>query len=240
MQAVTSYRAEVVPVPSLEPSLPDVLAEIYLRHYDGGDRARFAADLSSKDEIVLLRHDQTPVGFTTLSRYRRTWHGRPVRIVFSGDTIVDAAHWGQQALAFTWIAHLGDIWRQEPATPLYWFLIVKGHRTYKYLPAFGKTFHPHWAAPRPELAELAGILATEKFGADYNSISGVVEFPVSRGHLKPEYARPGPEELNKAAVRYFLERNPGYTRGHELVCLCEIAPDNMKPLTRRLFEKGLS
>ena len=38
-------------------------------------------------------------------------------------------------------------------------------------------------------------------------------------------------------VRFFVERNPGYQRGHELVCLCEVETHNMKPLTLKLFEK---
>ena len=38
---------------------------------------------------------------------------------------------------------------QLPEQPLYWFLIVKGHRTYRYLSAFSVDFHPHWRTPMP-------------------------------------------------------------------------------------------
>ena len=53
-------------------------------------------------------------------------------------------------------------------------------------------------------------------------------------------AEPRPEELARAPVRFFLERNPGFRAGHELVCLCDMEPANMKPLTLRLFRSAQS
>ena len=233
-----SYRANILRVTELDAGLRDNLARLYLNYYDGSSKRQFFEDLIEKDEVILVWHKEKLVGFSTFLQYRRHWANREVRIIFSGDTIVDAAHWGQQVLAFAWIARMGDIWREEPNIPMYWFLIVKGHRTYRYLPTFGKSFHPHWSAPRQDLASLADALAQERFADEYNPVTGTVEFVNSHGHLKPDYAEATPEELSKEAVRFFLTRNPGYRRGHELVCLCEISPENMKPLTRRIFEKG--
>jgi len=135
---------------------------------------------------------------------------------------------------------MGELHRQAPAVPLYWFLIVKGHRTYKYLPAFARSFYPHWSEDRCDLKFLADDLAQKKFGRHYNPASGVVEFAESRGHLKPDIALPDHNEQSKNAVRFFLKCNPNYFRGHELVCLCEIGEHNLKPLTRRIFLKGLA
>jgi hypothetical protein len=214
------------------------MAALYFAYYEGTDENQFLTDLDNKTEALLVYHAGSLVGFTTLQYYLPTWQGGPIRVVYSGDTIVDRAHWGQQALAYTWIAHMGEIMRQTPDLPMYWFLIVKGHRTYRYLPAFGKSFYPHWTIDRSDLKPLADALAREKFGDDYNPRTGVVEFSRSRGHLKQEIALPTPEECGKPAVRYFLQRNPDYRRGHELVCLCEISEQNMKPLTRRIFSQA--
>ena len=79
----------------------------------------------------------------------------------------------------------------------------------------------------------------EKFGRDYNPATGVVAFTVSKGHLKEEIARPSERENNKEAVRFFLQSNPGYLQGHELVCLCELAVENMQPLTARIFRRAM-
>ena len=152
---------------------------------------------------------------------------------------MDRQHWGQQELAFAWIARIGEIKAQAPDVPLYWFLLVKGHRTFKYLSVFGKSFHPHWQIDRSDLKPLADQLAHASFGHDYNPVSGVVEFSASRGHLKPFIAEPTEEELAKEATRFFLRKNPGYRQGHELVCLCELESVNMKPLTARIFNRAL-
>jgi hypothetical protein len=214
------------------------LVNLYLANYDGSCESQVLADLSAKTEVLLVQHAEQVVGFTTWQVYERNWRGTELQVVYSGDTIVDRAHWGQQALAYNWIARMGALKRAKPDLPLYWFLIVKGHRTFKYLPTFGKSFYPHWSLDRSDLKPLADFLAREKFGADYNPATGVVEFPESRGHLKDEIAEPAAEEKTKEAVRFFLQRNPNFRRGHELVCLCELEEHNMRPLTKRIFSRG--
>ncbi len=231
-----AYQTDIVKITQLSEATLDAMCQIYLAHYDGCDAALFRADLESKTEALLVSKDQTLVGFSLYELYRETWQGRSIRIIYSGDTIVEHAHWGQQALAFSWISRAGQIKREETHTPLYWFLIVKGHRTYRYLPAFSRCFHPHWQDPVSELKGLADRLANNKFGGAYDPDSGVIAFPESRGHLKAAFAHPNPRELNKQAVKFFLQRNPGYLTGHELVCLCELSEENLKPLARRLFQ----
>lgn len=233
------YQAYFRSISELTADNLQAIVKIYLAHYDGSDETQILADLNNKSEILLVFFAEVLVGFTTLQVYEYQWQGNPIRVIFSGDTIVVKAHWGQQALAFAWIARMGELKREQPDLPLYWFLIVKGHRTYKYLPTFGKSFYPHWSIDRSDLKPLADSLASEKFGDYYNSVTGIVEFPQSHGHLKAEIALPSPEELSKDAVCYFLSKNPHYQRGHELVCLCEIAEENMKPLTKRIFTKKL-
>ncbi len=231
------YAARFAPVSALDPETRQRMCELYLAHYDGSSAALFHHDLDGKEEALLLLHDAQLVGFTTLRVFEHDWCDQRLRIVYSGDTVVDRAHWGQQALAFAWIRHMGAIKRAHPDQPLYWLLLVKGHRTYRYLPAFAHRFYPHWRDPAAELKPLVDALATRLFGADYRPASGLIEFASSHGHLKAALARPDPDELERDSVRYFLARNPGYTRGHEMVCLCALEPDNLKPLTRRLFDK---
>lgn len=218
----------------------ETMARLYLAHYDGSSLEQFKADLATKTEALLVYAGTELIGFTTLELYDRSVAGRWIRIVYSGDTVVDRAHWGQQALAFAWIARMGELRSSMPEIPMYWFLIVKGHRTFKYLPAFAKSFYPHWEKEqdRKDLKPLLDQLASEKFGVDYNPITGLVEYTSSHGHLKAEIAEPSLEELAKPAVALFLARNPRYREGHELCCLCEIEERNMRPLTLRLFRKS--
>ncbi|MFZ2268285.1 MAG: hypothetical protein WAV95_11975 [Azonexus sp.] len=235
----SAYTTRVCPVDSLSPEQIRAMTELYLALYAGSSPQRFGDDLREKDEALLLFHDGELVGFTLIMSYAATRHAQPVRIVYSGDTVVARPHWGQQALAFAWLAHIGEIRRQAPSTPLYWFLLVKGHRTFKYLSVFAHDFFPHWQTPQPELQALARQLAAERYGSCFDAARGIVHFPVSQGHLRPELAEATPEELSKPAVRFFFERNPGFRTGDELVCLCEIEAGNMKPLAARIFRRAL-
>lgn len=233
------YKAQFKNISSLTADECRILSNIYLANYSGTNEDRFIADLSNKTEVLLVYCSGELVGFTTVQLYEREWDGKFIRVIYSGDTVVEQAHWGQQALAFAWIARMGEIKREKPEIPLYWLLIVKGHRTFKYLPTFGKSFFPHWSIDRSDLKPLADFLAHEKFGAVYNSAAGVVEFPESQGHLRNEIAMPTEEQASLPAVKFFLDRNPNFTQGHELVCLCEIEEANMKSLTKRIFNKGV-
>lgn len=229
------YAAQLKPVSELTQAESEGMLALYESLYVLPDRGIFRADLAGKQEVVLLRYRDELVGFTTLQVYEAATGGRPRRIVFSGDTVVHRDHWGQQALARRWISRVGELHRQDPHLPIYWFLVVKGHRTYRFLSAFCTRFHPHWERPAPELKALADTLAAERFGAHYDADTGLVRHPSSRGHLRADIAQPTERERSLPEVAYFLARNPGYLKGHELVCLFEFTESAMKPLTRRIF-----
>ena len=232
-----NYSTIITKVSGLDDMTRHSIVELYLNHFDESEESLILKDLEEKQDVLLLYHEGVLVGFTTMDFYTHQWSGELVRIVFSGDTVVDRAHWGQQALAFRWIEYMGKVKAEQPG-PLYWFLIVKGHRTFRYLPTFAKSFYPHWSNEPSDLKPLADSLATERFGSFYNPENGVVEFDKSRGQLKEEIAYPSPQEMKKASVRFFLEKNPEYLKGHELVCLCKLETENMKPLSKRVFNKA--
>jgi hypothetical protein len=213
---------------------------LYAGYYDATSPALFEADLAGKDFVVVLRDEAgAVVGFSTLAIMDAEIDGRRLRAIYSGDTIIDRANWGTQALAFTWLRFAGTVQAQAPNTPLYWFLIVKGHRTYRYLSAFSIDFYPHWQMPTPEPARaVMAALARRRFGDVYDAARGVLSFPQSRGHLKPVWAAVDEGEAARPDVAFFLRSNPGYVHGDELVCLTELSPQNLRPLARRVFVQG--
>ncbi|MEW7986771.1 MAG: hypothetical protein AB2805_18460 [Candidatus Thiodiazotropha sp.] len=231
------YISRFQPVDKLSPAEKQRIVTLYLQYYDAANHDQVLHDLECKREVLLLESENAIVGFTSLQVFNYRWRNQPIQVVYSGDTVVERKHWGQQTLAFRWIQRMTEIKQEEPEKPLYWFVIVKGHRTFKYLPAFGKSFYPHWSIDCSNLKPLADYIATDLFGEHYNPATGVVEYEHSRGHLKPDIAEPSEEELQKPSVRFFMEKNPNYRIGHELVCLCELEQSNMKAFTRRLATK---
>jgi hypothetical protein len=233
------YKEEFRKISSLLNSERELLVNLYLKYYISSSREIFFKDLENKDEVLILYYDEKIIGFTTLQIYESIWKGEKICVVFSGDTIVERVHWGQLVLSFQWIKRIGEL-KKRIDCRLFWFLIVKGHRTYRYLPAFAKNFYPHWSIDCSYLKPLLDFLALEKFGDQYNPVTGVVEFTESHGHLNSAVSLPSEAEKNNAAVKFFLKRNPNYVIGHELACLFEFNEENMKPLTRRIFAKGLA
>ena len=213
---------------------------LFARYYLGASPARFERDLVRKDAVLLLRDGAGALcGFSTVAVFTMLHEGETIKIVFSGDTIVERAPWGSPVFAFSWLRYVGKIAARDPAVPLYWLLIVKGHRTYRYLPTFGLQFVPDWRGPGDAaLGALKDVIAERQFGAAYNRAAGIVRFAQPESRLAPQWAGVTPREARRADVRFFLERNPGYARGDELVCLCALQTDNMRPLTRRLFLQG--
>ena len=238
-ERASSLVAEVVAVADLGGRRRDALWALFARYYDRVDRARFERDLDAKDEVIVVTDPAGEiVGFSTLVVETMAIDGRPISLVFSGDTVVDRAHWGSQTFAFAWIRRLGAIAAASPL-PAYWLLIVKGHRTYRYLPAFAVDFVPDWrGGDDPALVRLRDAVAIRRFGDAYDPATGLLRAAPGDGRLAPRWAEVTPREAARPDVRFFLERNPGHAEGDELVCLCPIDPANMRPLTRRLFLDG--
>jgi hypothetical protein len=232
-----ALTSKIVPVSALCSSEREEMWNLYRRFYSGTQRELFERDLAQKDSLLLLHDTDARIqGFSTLAVGTTQFDGRPVRFVFSGDTIIDREHWGSQALAFTWLRYVGELKRERPDLPLYWFLIVKGHRTFRYLPAFAREFYPHWERDTPaHISGLMNQLARERFGAAFDAANGVIRYPESHGHLAEPFAEANEREAERDDVSFFLRRNAGYRQGDELVCLCELTADNLRPLARRLF-----
>ncbi len=230
------YRSSIVRTSELGERRIAEMSALYLDNYAGSNGDLFRSDLMEKDHALLVFSADALVGFTTILNYEVEWQAKDTGIIFSGDTIVDPRHWGQRELAFAWLQYVGRIKAALPDRPLYWFLLVKGHRTYRYLSVFARHFYPSWRDSEfDRLKPLADFLASARYGTDYDRQTGVVEFAESRGHLRPAIARPDADELKRQDVGFFLARNPGYLRGNELVCVCELAVDNLKPMAARFF-----
>ena len=219
------------------------VAEMFAIHaglYEQVSERGFRADLAEKQWALVLRDDGDRIrGFTTILALDVEVHGEPLAVVFSGDTGIEPEFWGSQALARAWGRFMGERLRARPDLRLFWFLISKGYRTYLYLPLFFRAFYPRVDTVTPPFERaLITTLGRLKYPRDFNPETGVVEFAESHGHLKAALAGTPPHRREHAHVRFFLERNPGWRRGHELVCVAEIAPDNLRGMGRRVVLAG--
>ena len=240
MKSPDRLTSQFVLVDDLAEGTRERMFALFRSNYDCVTSGQFDTDLADKDEAILLWDEAGWLrGFSTMKHWDETFESEPLRILFSGDTIIDSAFWGSQSLAFSWIRRAGRLKADAPERRLFWFLIVKGHRTYRYLPTFAVTFHPDWrTGEQPWLRRLADHLARRRFGEQYEAERGVVHFHRPMGQLVTRLAEPRPSEAKRPEVRYFLDRNQGYRQGDELVCVCELDDSNLRPIARRVFLGG--
>ena len=241
VKRAAELSARVLPVDRLHDSLRERMYLLFADYYGGCSQTLFAQDLQHKDYCLLLENEQGRLcGFTTLAVSGHQIDGRKLRCLFSGDTIIHHDYWGGQTLPRAWCELAGRIKAEQADLPLYWFLIVKGHRTYRYLKLFSKDYYPARNRPVPEeVRRIMDFLARDRFGQCYDASTGVIRFPKERGHLKPEWVALDSSSRNKPEVAFFLERNPGHGRGDELVCLTELNENNLKRQALQAFQRGM-
>lgn len=232
---------EIVEVKHLR---PDDVARLYSLHeasYDGVDPARFRSDLADKRWVIRLREADSGrvVGFSTQRTMDVTVGGRPVRALFSGDTVIDPAYWGEQALVRGFCRLIGRLHAECRDRALYWFLISKGHRTYLYLPTFFHEFWPRHERPTPPFeAALIRVLGETRYPGAFDADSGVIRPRAPYDRLKPALDT-SEKRAQNPHVAFFLSRNPGHPQGHELACVADLSPDNIRPLVRREVQAAL-
>ncbi|MGE3807186.1 MAG: hypothetical protein AB7K24_21190 [Gemmataceae bacterium] len=206
-------------------------------HYHNVARPRFDADLEEKQWAILVESPAGEVlGFSTQVLLDVAAAGRPLRALFSGDTIVDRRFWGDRALASTWGRFALSLIDAHPGGELYWFLISKGYKTYRFLPLFFAEYYPRLAAPTPGWAQLAiDALARDRYADDYDAARGVIVASPGKDFLRHDIAPITAERLTDAHVRFFVDSNPGHARGDELCCLAPLTRENFTPAAYRVI-----
>jgi len=231
---------EILAPTDLPAHVRDEMFSLFTAYYDEVLRTTFEEDLANKDVAILLRGpDRKLLGFTTLSIHEASDGARRVRFIFSGDTVMDASHWGPGHLLHSWFRMAGSIKAHAPDTDLYWLLLVKGHRTYRIMADFFCHYAPRLKqANDPALIRLRDEFSRKKYGDCFDPSTGLITFPSSRGrlaaHLQDAHAA-----VHRPTVREFLSLNPHHPQGVELACIGELSEANLKSYAKVEFGKGL-
>ena len=204
------------------------------KYYAQTDESVFRQDLAGKEYVLLLREGAALVGFTTQKRMTIQVGDEEIHGVFSGDTIIDKAHWGETELFRVWAQFWFSYAEQYPE--FWWFLICKGYKTYRILPTFWETFYPtfrHSTPPREQA--IMDAYAATLYGDAYDRESGVIHYRYRKDKLREGVADIDTHRLKNRDISYFAAKNPGYLIGEDLVCLAKLSRDVMKPRSPKLL-----
>ncbi|MBN2684995.1 MAG: hypothetical protein JXR40_06925 [Pontiellaceae bacterium] len=211
------------------------LYELFQQFYANTSKDRFLRDFSNKHWLIRMSDNEKLVGFSTQQLLELPWNGETLRFLFSGDTIVHPNYWNQSQLAGAF-GHLFLRIEAESNTPLYWFLISKGFRTYRFLPVFFHRFFPRHSTGDTDLKPLLDIVAKSMFKAAYNSQTGIIETDPTKDHLISSLAEIPPARKRDPHVAFFQRANPSYTAGTELACLAPLSQSNLTRCGERVIQ----
>lgn len=235
---MTRLNYTLTPVDALSSEERKRMFALFAQSYAATSWERFSEDLSWKQYAGVLRDEEGQIqGFTTIALNPHSFNA-DYDILYSGDTIISPEHWGSQELVRGFCRTAGRFLSARRRR-LYWYLISKGHRTYLYLPLFCRRFFPDRRGEDAELAKIAADCSRFLFADSWKEELGILQFAQSHGQLTPELARSTLERSGHEDIAFFLEKNPGFERGDELVCVTELSPENLRGIAKRYLIDGM-
>ena len=212
---------------------------LFCQQFSGVSFDVFSDDLDEKNWVLLLHSDAGVLcGFSSLHIYDMSVADQEISVVYSGDTVVDSATWKDSALSYYWMGAIDYLRRLYRKDCLYWFLMVSGYRTYRFLPVYSASFYPRYDEATPDDIQLImDTVAGARFGDNYNRETGLVRL-ATPAVLKEGFRGIPENRLADPHIAYFARRNPNHDQGDELVCFAVLTEEKLTRLGRRMWTKG--
>jgi hypothetical protein len=213
----------------------EMMYELMDTFYDNMTMENFLRDLKKKDYCIVLRDETNKIwGFSTQQIMHIPIGDKFVHGVFSGDTIIHKDYWGSMELFIVFAKFFFEF--EKKYDDFYWFLICKGYKTYRMLPTFYNTFYPNYKEETPE--EIKTIIdAFGKFYSleEYDEKTGVLCYKGLKDKLKENVADITEERLRDKNIAFFVEKNPDYIKGNDIICITKLSKSNLKKRIQRFL-----
>lgn len=222
---MTRLHAQTVAVAELGEVAHQQMFEVFKDYYDSVSYERFLSDLHGKDDVILLLDAEGTIqGFSTTKNLSLTVRGKKVYGLFSGDTVVAKAYWGQRVLGRAFLRYLLTKKARHPLSPYYWFLISKGYKTYLLM---ANNFDEHFPRFEREMSPwekaVLDAFAASLYPHEYDPQTNLITFPASHGHVRRGVADITAElRETYPRIAFFARKNPSWAQGSELACIARM------------------
>lgn len=202
--------------------------DLYARYYENTSLDIFMSDLSKKSGVILVTRaiNDEIVGFSTQSFFDIQVEGRQVRGIFSGDTIIEQAYWGNNALASTFYRRLIIERIKRPFVPFYWFLISKGYKSYLLMTNNFYNYYPSVNGSNDQYRRITDAYCQHLFPEAFDREKMLLDFGESHVRIKGDMATITPDLASaNPHIAFFEKLNPHWRQGTEVPCLaaCDYA-----------------
>lgn len=227
----------IISVTNISPQDKLDMPSLMHKYYKNVYKEQFLSDLEKKDCVILIKEQRFVCGFSTQVLLWRAIDGQNIRILFSGDTVIDKKYRNSFVLPLAWGKMMLSLLKDQPDIPLYWLLTTKGYKTHRYLPVF---FNDYFPSPTRKLSgfetSILNQIGKELFNGKFDAGHWLIHAKDKEQRLRPGVADITEAKRNKEKIAYFEEMNPNYTLGDELVCLAQFSEQNLKPfILKRLL-----
>lgn len=192
------------------------------RYYAGINEAQFREDLAKKSVVFLLESEGRIYGFSSLLYSPLEVQGVRITAAYSGDTVLDRQFWGTRELGKVFLRHLWLHKMRDPFTPLYWFLMSKGYKTYLLM---ANNFSDYYPRPRADIPGFEKALMDAFYAGLYPAQyrDGLIRFEEAPCKLKQGVADIDAALLeSNEKVALFQRLNPDWKNGTELACVARM------------------
>jgi len=228
-----TLAGRLVRVTDLSPDQRDAMFALMRRYFENVNRDRFDFDLGQKEWVIQVLEPATGelCGFSTQMLLDVDVAGRPIKALFSGDTIVAPDQWGDPNFVRAAGRFALSVIDTFPSAELYWFLMSESYRTYRFLTRFFVEFYPRYDRATPAWAKkVIDALGSCKAPGRYDPATGVARAdPVTDRRLRPGLAEVTAAQLRDPHARFFVGRNPGHACGDNLCCIAPLTRQNFTP-----------
>jgi hypothetical protein len=196
--------------------------DLYAQYYENTSLDIFLKDLSNKSGVIMVEraNDDRLVGFSTQTFFDLAVDGKRVRGIFSGDTVIEKAYWGNNALANTFYRRLIIERLKRPFVPFYWFLISKGYKTYLLMTNNFYNYYPNVNGKDEKYKRITQAYCSNLFPEAFDSKNMLLDFGQDYVRLKEAVADITPDlKTANPHIAFFDKVNPSWRRGTEVPCL---------------------
>lgn len=216
-------RGKAYKINELTTEMIQKMYSLFCGYYTNVSEEVFLRDLSEKSHVILMTANGEIQGFSTIQIMKLKIQKKTVYVVFSGDTVMNREYWGEKVLQKEFCKFALYLKLKTPFTKLYWFLISKGYKTYLLMTNNFVRFYPRYDKDTPRLEKtLLDLLCKKKFPEHYDPEKGLILFGDNACAVKDGIAPIYPELLSNPHVNFFVDKNPDYHKGNELVCIAEM------------------
>lgn len=208
----------------------DAMFDLFCQYYSNVSREQFEMDLLKKEYVFILRDKKSfdLKGFSTIVQLELEQENKLIRGFFSGDTVVDKEYWGQGALGVSFLKFLFMQKLKKPLTPLYWFLISKGYKTYLLMANNFSEHYPRYEKKTPaNVQNIIDTFSTKLYGNYYDKNKGLITYSQHASNtkdcLKGDVTPISKEMMLKnKRIQFFATHNPDWQSGDELACIAKM------------------